>query len=119
MFDMVLKEVLIRQSSPRAVCDFLFEVLVGTLPAPGEAINVTTVSWREPGVIDHLVFQRPPLDDALFDYVNFAPVLQKCEPDVIITLLASLLVERRIVFSSDRLFFLVCYCYCLIVYCFV
>jgi hypothetical protein len=56
---MVLKEVQVRASSQRAVSDFLFEVLVGALPQPGESINVTTVSWREPGVIDHLVFNRP------------------------------------------------------------
>jgi hypothetical protein len=103
LFEGVLREVLTRWQSWNSCKAFLFEVLAQPLPAPGGIIEVSAVSWREPGVIDNLVFTRPSATDALFDYVNFEPMLRECDAECIIALFSSLLVERRVVFTSDSL----------------
>lgn len=103
MFEAVLHEVQIRWQNWNACKAFLFEVLAQPLPEPGGRIEISTVSWREPGAIDNLVFTRPSATDALFDYVNFEPMLRECDAACIVTLFSSLLVERRVVFTSDSL----------------
>jgi hypothetical protein len=103
MFEAVLHEVQIRWQNWNACKAFLFEVLAQPLPEPGGRIEIATVSWREPGAIDNLVFTRPSATDALFDYVNFEPMLRECDAACIVTLFSSLLVERRVVFTSDSL----------------
>jgi hypothetical protein len=103
MFEAVLHEIQVRWQNWNACKAFLFEVLAQPLPAPGGRIEISTVSWREPGAIDNLVFTRPSATDALFDYVNFEPMLRECDATCIVTLFSSLLVERRVVFTSDSL----------------
>lgn len=103
MFEAVLHEIQVRWQNWNACKAFLFEVLAQPLPTPGGRIEIATVSWREPGAIDNLVFTRPSATDALFDYVNFEPMLRECDAACIVTLFSSLLVERRVVFTSDSL----------------
>jgi hypothetical protein len=49
-----------------------------------------------------LSFVRPDEDD-LFSYVDFSPLFCLMEPDNIISIFASLLVERRVIFVARKL----------------
>lgn len=48
-------------------------------------------------------FTRPNDSDSLLDHVNFEPLLRYLETDSILALFASLLVERRVIFTADSL----------------
>ena len=51
---------------------------------------------------ENYTFRRPDDSDSLLDHVNFRPLLSLLSPDNILATFASLLVERRIIFISER-----------------
>eukprot|EP01087_Luapelamoeba_hula_P017058 TRINITY_DN5339_c0_g1_i2.p1 TRINITY_DN5339_c0_g1~~TRINITY_DN5339_c0_g1_i2.p1 ORF type:complete len:1275 (+),score=186.31 TRINITY_DN5339_c0_g1_i2:94-3825(+) len=93
------------------------------LPAPGQSINVTlrgsaifgsdsspfrrqrtaTLGPASPRSAVHFIYHRSEESDSLLDHVNFGPLLRSLDPYAILSIFASMLVERRLLFIADKL----------------
>eukprot|EP01102_Stenamoeba_stenopodia_P009529 TRINITY_DN2819_c0_g1_i4.p1 TRINITY_DN2819_c0_g1~~TRINITY_DN2819_c0_g1_i4.p1 ORF type:complete len:792 (-),score=149.55 TRINITY_DN2819_c0_g1_i4:69-2444(-) len=91
-----------RQHSSSAVFVFLKSVLANPFPAPGESISVTTLSATG-NVPDKYELTRPSGNDFLLDYVTFEKLLSSLSTVNIVHLFASLMLERRVIISSNNL----------------
>lgn len=75
---------------------FLAAIYERPLPPPGETLLVTIDSKE-------YAFKRPDDSDSLLGNVDFDPLLTSLSPINVLSLFASLLVERRIIFIADKL----------------
>jgi len=86
--------------SSQDLSKFISELLAQPLPKPGETfeVNLNTsdsqTKWR---------FTRPNEEDSFLEHVAFEPLLNHLDPEMILILFASLLVERRTIFISSKL----------------
>jgi hypothetical protein len=103
MFEAVLHEVQIRWQNWNACKAFLFEVLAHPLPSLAVASRLPLCRGASPAPLTISSSRVRPPPTRLFDYVNFEPMLRECDAACIVTLFSSLLVERRVVFTSDSL----------------
>ena len=106
----------------KSVITPLLEAILGSkFPLPGQSYEFPVVSYKQyappaamigvspliilhrAGVIETLRFTRPNDDESTLDYVNFTPLLQLVTPENILSVFASLLIERRVIFVSERL----------------
>jgi hypothetical protein len=86
---------------------FLRAIYEQPLPQPGGTLQFTveypaTSSAAKKAKTEHYTFRRPDDSDSLLDHVNFRPLVTLLSPDNILAAFASLLVERRIIFISER-----------------
>jgi len=84
--------------------EFLKAIYEQPLPAPGDSLMVSVNLPSKKGKDrQEFCFQRPDDVDSLLDHVNFEPLFHYLSPVNIIKTFAALLVERRVIFVSDRL----------------
>jgi hypothetical protein len=95
---------------PFSACTvFLRAIYEQPLPQPGGTLQFTVEYPAASGgggkkgpKTEHYTFRRPDDSDSLLDHVNFRPLVTLLSPDNILAAFASLLVERRIIFISER-----------------
>lgn len=113
IFSKILKKVIkLHQNAPpgmpfSACTMFLRAIYEQPLPQPGGTLQFTveypaTSSAAKKAKTEHYTFRRPDDSDSLLDHVNFRPLVTLLSPDNILAAFASLLVERRIIFISER-----------------
>ena len=71
---------------------FLAEIYMQALPPPGGSLQA--------GILE---LQRPEEGSAIRDRTNFGPLLEHLDPVNIVSIFASLLIERRVIFVASRL----------------
>lgn len=84
---------------------FLRAIYEQPLPPPGGTLQFSVEyppSSGKKAKVENYTFRRPDDSDSLLDHVNFRPLLTILSPDNILATFASLLVERRLIFISER-----------------
>jgi len=107
IFSEILSEMMVRRTSPSVLDEwtiFLDKIYTKPLPEPGGTLVVSVPNLSGFGESNATyAFQRPEDSESLLDHVNFEPLLRYLDPKSVVAIFASLLAERRIVFTADRL----------------
>lgn len=83
---------------------FLRAIYEQPLPPPGGVLHFTVdfpMSGRKPKTRRYS-FRRPDDTDSLLDHIDFRPLLTLLSPNNILSVFASLLIERRMIFISEK-----------------
>lgn len=98
LFDSILEVA--NSLSKEALMVLLYKLYRQKIPQPGHSISVTI-----PGQVENqeYVFTRPEDDQSLSGFGSFTTLLEQLDPFSIVTVIISMLCERRIIFLSRKL----------------
>jgi len=102
IFDQILEAT--SRLEPHQVLDLMTQLEHHSLPAPGDAIYAS-ISIGDAGAsrLEAFRFSRPEQEQSLSGFANFKALLTTIDPFTIVTILMSLLMERRVIFISRKL----------------